>query len=268
MNGPNPLVQYPSFKYAGGFAQTVVGRVTAEQAAAMAGLDVKQALDWCQYDTKYSVAGTAFPTTDVVFFFVSQAQTGAVFNSTAVTYTKTPADTNMVQSSQLERGQLLIVESIQANVVTPGNFDLTNQVSGNTTLPLTLPTSAVVTNATAGVIASNLERAILRNATCKLKIGTNFFESGPLMHFPSEFGMSGFATSAFSGTATAAVVTVPTDGVVNNGFGQPRYLRFPRIIEAGQNFAIIMNFAYGGLIPSRNCDVQFILRGLLFRDVS
>ena len=261
-----PLTQYPDFNYAGGFPQNVVGRVTAEQAAAMAGLDVKQALDWCQYDTKYAKAGTALPSTDILFFSVQQGQNDTLINDNTATYQKSAMDTNMVQASQLERGQLLIIESIQCSVTTPGNFDLTLQGSGNTTLPATLPTSGVTTAATDGVIASNLERAILRGAVGKLKIGTNFFESGPLMQFPSEFGISVGGTSVFTGTAQAGII-VPTDLVANNGFGHPRYLRFPRIIEAGQNFSWVVNFV-NAFTPSRAFDIQVILRGLLFRDVS
>jgi hypothetical protein len=261
------LVQYPNFGYAGGFPQNVVGRVTAEQAAAMVGLDVKQSLDWCQYDTKYAKAGTALPNTDIIFFSVPQGAQDSLVNDSTVTFQKSAMDTNMVQFSQLQRGELLIVESIQAQVSTPGNFDLTLQSTGNTTLPATLPTDAVTTNATAGVIASNLERAILRGGVGKLKVGTNTFESGPLIQFPSEFGIMGYGTNVFSGTATAAVLTAPTDLISNNGFGQPRFLRFPRIIEAGQNFSWILNFV-NAFTPSRAFDVQMILRGLLFRDVS
>lgn len=261
-----PLVQYPPFNYAGGFPQNVIGRMTAEQAAAVAGLDIKQALDWCQYDTKYAVAGTALPSTDVLFFSVQQGANDTLINNAAVTFQKSAMDTNMVQASQLERGQLLIIESIQVSVTTPSNFDLTLQASGNTTLPATLPTGAVTTAATAGVMAGNLERAILRGAVGKLKVGTNFFEQGPLMQFPSEFGITGYATSAFTGTAQTGII-VPSDGVANNGFGYPRMLRFPRIIEAGQNFSFIVNFV-NTFTPSRAFDVQVILRGLLFRDVS
>ncbi len=261
------LVQYPNFQYAGGFPQNVVGRITPEQAAAMAGLDLKQALDWCQYDTKYAVAGTALPSTPVLFFAVQKGANDTVFNSAAVVFQKTAMDTNMVQAGQLQRGELLIVESIQANVSIPGNFDLTNQGAGNTTLPATLPTSAVSTNATAGVIAANLEKAILRSATGVLKVSTNEFESGPLMQFPSEFGITVGGTSAFTGTAQAAVVTVPSDVIANNGFGYCRFLRFPRIIEAGQNFGFNVTFN-NAFTPSRNFDIQIILRGLLFRDVS
>lgn len=263
----NPLVNYPDFNYAGGFPRNVVGRVTAEEAASMAGLDVKQALDWCQYDTKYAKAAAAMPTTPISFFSTAKGQQDYLMNDTAVAFAKTEMDTNMVQAGQLERGQLLIVESIQAQVSTPGNFDLTLQSTGNTTLPATLPSSAVTTAATAGVIASNLERAILRSAVGKLKVGSNDFEGGPLIQFPSEFGINVGGTSVFTGTAQAGII-VPTDLIANNGLnGQPRFLRFPRIIEAGQNFAFNVTF-FNAFTASRAFDIQIILRGLLFRDVA
>ena len=260
------VVNYPPFNYAGGFPQNVVGRVTAEQAAAMAGLDVKQALDWCQYDTRYAKAAAALPATPFQFFQNAIGQQETLINDTAVAFAKTEIDTNMVQSGQLERGQLLIVESIQAQVTVLGNFDLTLQSVGNTTLPATLPGDNVTTAATAGNIATNLARAILRGITCKLKVGNNFFEGGPLVQFPSEFGITGFGTSAFTGTAQAGII-VPEDSVANNGFGEPRFLRFPRIIEAGQNFAVQCT-AFNAFTPNRAFDIQFILRGLLFRDVA
>ncbi len=67
--------------------------------------------------------------------------------------------------------------------------------------------------------------------------------------------------------ATGRII-VPTDLVANNGLnGQPRFLRFPRIIEAGQNFAFNVTF-FNAFTASRAFDIQIILRGLLFRDVS
>lgn len=261
------LVNYPQFGYAGGFPQNVIGRVTPEQAAAMAGVDVKQVLDDTLYDTKYFVAGTALTSSDIAFFSVPQNNTDSVVNSAAVTFQKTPMNTNLTQAGQLERGQMFMIESIQVMVSVPGNFDLTVQASGNTTLPATLPTSAVITNATAGVISANLAAAILKAGVGKLKVGSNFFENGPLIQFPCEFGVSTSGTSAFTGTATAAVVTVPSDVTSNNGFGFCRYLRFPRIIEAGQNFQWIVNF-FNLFTPSRNFEVQTVLKGFRFRDVS
>lgn len=257
----------PQVGFLGGPGQPVFPRLTPEQAAAMADLDTKQMLDWVMYDTKYFVAGTALPLTPINFFQVQIGQQDFAGNSLAITFQKTKFNTNMVQSGQLERGQVLIVRSMEAIVSTPGNFDLTNQATGNTTLPATLPTMAVQTNATAGVIVSNLESAILKSGICTLKVGNNFFENGPLIQFPSRFGISGYAGNSFTGTATAAVTTVPNDAISNNGFGLPRILIEPRPIIAGQNFQVILEFG-NGFTPQRNFEIQFCLCGELYRDVS
>lgn len=261
------MMQGPQVGFLGGPGQPVFPRLTAEQAAAMADLDTKQMLDWVMYDTKYFVAGTVLPTTPINFFQVQIGQQDFVGNSAAVTFQKTKFSTNMVQSGQLERGQVLIVRSMEAIVSTPGNFDLTVQGSGNTTLPATLPTMAVQTNATAGVIVSNLESAILKSGICTLKVGNNFFENGPLIQFPSRFGISGYAGNSFTGTATAAVTTVPNDAISNNGFGIPRILIEPRPIIAGQNFQVILEFG-NAFTPQRNFEIQFCLCGELYRDIS
>lgn len=240
--------------------------LTPDQASALAGLDVKQRLDWVAYDTKYFVAGTAVPLTPIAFFQVAIGQQDFVANSAAVVFQKTKFNTNMVQGGQLERGQVLIVRSVEAIVTIPGNFDLTVQGSGNTTLPATLPTTAVTTAATAGVLATNLESAMLKAGIITLKVGNNFFENGPMLQFPSRFGISGYAGNVFTGTAQAGII-VPNEAVANNGFGIPRVLIDARPIIAGQNFAVILEFG-NAFTPSRNCEVQICLCGELYRDIS
>lgn len=263
---PNvPAVPYGEF--AGGPGQPVFPRLTKEQAAQLGNLDVKQRVDWVMYDTKYFVAGTAMPLTPINFFAVPQASQDVVANSPAVAFTKGKLSTNMVQGGQLERGQLLIVRTIEAVVSIPGNFDLTSQGSGNTTLPATLPTTAVQTNATAGVLATNLEYAVLQAGVIGLKVGNNIFENGPLIQFPSRFGISGYAGNSFTGTAVAGVTTVPNEAIANNGFGRPRVLIDPRIILAGQNFGVILEFG-NAFTPSRNMQIQICLCGELYRDIS
>jgi hypothetical protein len=232
-----------------------------------AGQVPKQVLDYVCYDSKYFVAGTALPTTKIRFFQVAVGQQDVVANSTGVAFTKTEADTNIVTPGSLERGQTLVIRSIQIQVSAVSNFDLTVQGSGNTTLGLTLPTSASVTNATSGVIAANLVDTLAKRGVVALKVGNNTFEKGQIIQFPSEFGLSGYAASSFSGTATAAVLTTPTDGVANNGFGRPRILIYPREVIAGQNFSIDLEFPVS-FTPSRNCEIIACLRGELYRDVS
>lgn len=258
--------QWQQGGFAGGQAQPVFPLLTPEQAATIGNLEVKQVLDWVLYDTKYFVAGSAMPTTVIKFFAVQGGAQDVVANSTGVSFTKTKIDTNITQPAQLERGQLMITRSIEAIVSTPGNFSLTNQGSGNTTLPSTLPTSAVTTAATAGVLASNLEAALLQMGCLTLKVGTNEFESGPLIQYPSSFGISGYAGGVFTGTAQTGVI-VPNEAIANNGFGSPRLLYQPRTILAGQNFGVNLEFPIS-FTPSRNCQIQICLRGELYRDVS
>jgi len=263
---PNiPPVPYGEF--AGGPGQPVFPRLTKEQAAQLGNLDVKQRIDWVMYDTKYFAAGSAMPLTPINFFAVAQGQQDVVANSTAVAFTKGKLSTNMVQSGQLERGQLLVIRTIEAVVSIPGNFDLTSQGSGNTTLPATLPTGAVQTNATAGVLATNLEYAVLQAGVIALKVGNRTFENGPLIQFPSRFGISGYAGNSFTGTAVAGVTTVPNEAVANNGFGRPRVLIDPRIVLAGQNFGVNLEFG-NAFTPSRNMQIQICLCGELYQDIS
>jgi len=252
--------------FAGGPAQPVFPALSAEQAAQLGNLEVKQVLDYVLYDTKYLVAGTAVPTSVIKFFAVQSGSQDVVANSTGVSFTKTKIDTNIVQPAQLERGQVMIVRSIEAIVSTPGNFSLTNQSTGNTTLPSTLPASNVSTTATAGVLATNLEAALLQMGVITLKVGTNEFETGPLIQFPSSFGISGYAGGVFTGTAQAGSI-VPNEAIANNGFGNPRLLYQPRVILAGQNFGVNLEFPIP-FTPSRNCQIQICLRGELYRDIS
>lgn len=254
--------------FAGGAPQAVFPGVDAGLAAKLANVDVKQQMDWTLYDTKYFVAGTALPTSQITFFSAQIGSQDVVANSTGVAFTKTEADTNITQPNQLERGQIFICRSIQAQVTEPGNFSLTVQATQNTTLELTGPTSAIATAATGGVIISNLVFNYLTRGVIKLKVGTNFFESGPLSHFPSEFGISGYASTAATGLQAnaPAAVTVPNEAVANNGFGRGRYI-IPRTILGGQNFGVGLVFPVS-FTPSRNSQIQIILRGTLYRDVS
>lgn len=262
-----PLPPASGNDFLGGQAQPVFPALSPAQAAQLGGpLEAKQVLDWVLYDTKYFAAGSAMPTSVIKFFAVQNGAQDVVANSTSVSFTKNSAQTNIVQPSQLERGQLMRIRSIEAIVSTPGNFDLTNQSTGNTTQPSTLPTTGVTTAATAGVLASNLVNALLKMGQIALKIGSNLFEQGPLIQFPSQFGISGYAGNSFTGTAQAGIV-VPNEAVANNGFGRPRILSQERIILAGQNFSVDLNFPVS-FTPSRNCEIQICMRGLLYRDIS
>ena len=266
MSNQSPWVNYPTLGFAGGEPRPVIGRVSAEEAAAMAGLDVKQAIDWVQYDTKYYVAGTAVNSADQIFFSVPINGQDSLGNNSAVVFSKTQMATNMVQGGQLQRGNILIVESLQAQITIPGNLDSTLQASGNTTLPLATGTAVGAATATAGVLLGNIYSAIAKSGVIRLKIGNKEFERGPLEQFPSEFGGSGFNSLVQAGTSPATSIPV-NDGIINNGFGFARMFRQPRQIVAGQNFGVYLNF-FNPFNPSRNFDITIALRGILFEDVS
>lgn len=257
---------YPQAGFLRGPATPIIPVMNPADAGSLAGQVIKNTYDYVLYDTKYFVAGTAIPSTPIRFFAVQQGQQDVVGNSAAVAFTKQKFMTNMTMAGQLERGQTFRVRSVQAFVSVPGNFDLTLQSTGNTTLPSTLPASNVSTTATAGVLATNLEYALLTMGYISLKIGSGRYEEGPLLQFPSQFGISGYAGAAFTGTAQAGVI-VPNEAVANNGFGRARELTQPRTIVNGQQFAVDLEFPVG-FTPSRNCQVQICLAGILERDVA
>jgi hypothetical protein len=257
-----PPIYYNPGTYGGGPAQPVVGAVPA----GAVGQVVKQQIDAVIYDTKYFAAGSALPTSDIVFFAVPLGQQDVIANSTAVSYTKTKIDTNLEQPAVLARGQTLTVVSVQAKCSVPGNFPLTRQGSGNTSLPLTLPTMAVTTGATAGYLASNLQAAIQTMGVITWRIGQKTFENGKIEQFPSEFGISGYAGGVSTGTAQTGVI-VPNEAVANNGFGFPRVLLQPRTIVNGQTFAVILQFPVS-FTPQADFSIEIGLRGQLLQDVS
>jgi hypothetical protein len=264
----SPYANYPKLGFLDQAPRGLIGRLSSEEAAKIAGLDIKQAVDDTLYDTKYFKAGAALPTSDIVFFAKQKDTQDNVVNDATIVYTKSEMETNLVQAAQLQRGEIFLIESMQALVVINGNLDLTQQGSGNTTLPATLPTDATATAGTSGVVMSNLHTAICKAGVCRLKIGSNGeFEGGPLYQFPSEFGASGFASNLELGTVTAGSNISVNDGVINNGFGRARMFRTgPRLIVAGQRFAVNLKF-YNAFTPSRAFDIQFILKGLRFKDV-
>lgn len=257
---------YPQGGFLGGPATPILPVLSKAQGASLGDQVVKNTYDYVLYDTKYFKAGTALSGTPITFFATQQGQLDQLINDTTVQFTKQKFMTNLLMPSQLERGQTFRVTSVQAFCSVPGNFDLTVQASGNTILPLTLPTEAVTTAATAGVIATNLEMALLTMGYLSLKIGSGTYEEGPLLHFPSQFGISGYAGAAFTGTAQAGII-VPNEAIANNGFGRARELSQSRTIVNGQRFGVNVEFPIG-FTPSRNGQIQICLAGVLERDVA
>jgi hypothetical protein len=264
----SPYANYPKLGFLDGPARNLIGLLSPEDAEKLAGLEIKQVIDDTLYDTKYYKSGAAVGTGDVTFFSKKVNDQDNVVNDSAIIYTKTEQETNLVQQSTLERGQAFLAESMQVLVTIPGNLDLTTQASGNTTLPATLPNNATATASTSGIVMSNLHTAICKAGVVRLKIGSAELEGGPIYQYPSEFGASGFASNLELGTVTAGSNISVNDGVINNGFGRARLFRNgPRLIIAGQRIEVKLKF-YNSFTPNRNFDIQVILKGLRFRDVA
>lgn len=263
---PNGFYPGQQLGWGGGAALPLLNGLSDDQIALLRGRDPKQIVDGCLYDTKYFVAGTAVNSADIYFFQQQLAQQDAIGNNAAVTFQKQLCDTNMVQSGQLERGTTMIVTSLQAQISIPNNLDLSLQSAGNTTQPLITGLAEGATTATSGALVGSLWHAITEAGYVTWKVGPNRFEEGMLSHFPSEFGASGFNAAVQNGTVVATDIPV-IDGVVNNGFGVPRTLIYPRTIEPGQNFNVKLNF-YNLFNPSRNFRIRLLLRGLILRDVA
>lgn len=264
MNGFN----YPgqNLSWGKGNPLPLINGLDEQQAALLASHDPKQIVDGVLYDTKYAVAGTAVNGGDVLFFQQQLGQQDTLMNNAAVSFTKTYADTNMQQSGILERGTLMIVTSLQAQISIPNNLDQSLQSSGNTTQPLITGLAEAAVTASSGALVGGLWHAITEVGYVSLKVGNNRFEEGLLSHFPCEFGASGFNAAVQNGTVVATDIPV-IDGIINNGFGLPRTFIYPRTIEPGQAFNCKLNF-YNNFNPSRNFRIRLILRGLILRDVA
>lgn len=215
------------------------------------GQTLKDTLGYRLYDTYRVKAGTAVSLSQFLFFQVPQGQQQAGQNF-ATQYSKTLIDTNMESAGQLQKGRFFVVTSIQCRVITTGATDTTYGSSGPGTEMPTDPTGA------ASVGAANLEKAILEAGFMTFKIDNREYEQGKMIHFPSPYGISGFAGAGVSTTDAVAIA--------NNGFGRPYRLPIERRIDGLRNFNVAAQFAYA-FTPQRNFNIEVCLEGTLYRSV-
>lgn len=215
------------------------------------GQALKDTLGYRLYDTYRVKAGTAVSLSQFLFFQVPQGQQQAGQNF-ATQYSKTLIDTNMESAGQLQKGRFFVVTSIQCRVIMTGATDTTYGSSGPGTEMPTDPTGA------ASVGAANLEKAILEAGFMTFKIDNREYEQGKMIHFPSPYGISGFAGAGVSTTDAVAIA--------NNGFGRPYRLPIERRIDGLRNFNVAAQFAYA-FTPQRNFNIEVCLEGTLYRSV-
>lgn len=218
------------------------------------GLTLKDAYGYRLYDTFRIKAGTALPTSTFYFFQtpIGQQQAGLNF---ATQYAKTKIDTNMQSAGQIQKGRLFVVHSMQVRLIESGATDTTYGSSGAGTEMPTAPAGS------AAVSLVNEEKALLEGGFCTFQVDNRDFEEGKFIHFPSPYGISGFAGGGIPGTTNTDTVAV-----ANNGFGRPYRFPLPRYIDGLRQFQVAFQFAYA-ITPTRNSNLELCLEGLLYRSV-
>lgn len=227
---------------------------TLDQYRTADGQVFKDAYGYRLYDTYRVVAGTVLPTNPFIFFSIplGSQQTGLNF---ATSYAKSLIDTNLQQAGQIQKGRFFQVESMQVRVIDTGAISTAFGSSGPGTQLVTSPAGA------ATVSGAQEEKTILESLIVTYQQDNRDYEQGKAIHFPSPYGMSGFAGGGIPGTANTDAVAV-----INNGFG--RFYRFPvlRNIDGLRQFAVQAQFGYPWT-PVNNFNIEVTLEGLLWRPV-
>lgn len=203
------------------------------------------------YDTLRFKPGVATPTSVLRMFTSGLGQNGFVANQPAEQFSKTFFDTNLIGGNQLPANEAIVVQSVQALVNVSAATDTTYPTSGAGT---ELPTD---TTAAAAVAAANLTQAILNQASLVITVGSKEYEGGPLILFPSRYGISGYAGFG---------VSTNFEGVTNNGFGREWELPVERLIPPLVNFGVNIQFVQA-LTISRQFTIRIVLEGILYRAV-
>jgi hypothetical protein len=225
----------------------------------LAGKKVADAFDYIAYDTLRFKPGAATPTQELLLFTNGFGQSVTVANAPTESYIKPRQDTNLQDGNRLPSGQFFIVDSIQIMIEFTGSTDTTYPTSGVGTEE---PTD---TTAAAAISSVNLITAVLRQGIITFVVGEKEYEQGPLYQFPSDFGVSGFAGSGSSSSATVNNI-LSTEVAVNNGFGRARILAIQREIPPLVNFYVRLQF-FQALVISRQFSLRCLLRGILYRPV-
>jgi hypothetical protein len=214
----------------------------------------KDAYGFRLYDTFRIKAGTAIPTSEFYFFQIPIGNQTSGLNF-AAQYAKTKIDTNMQSNGQIQKGRLFVVHSMQFRLIESGATDTTYGSSGAGTEMPTAPAGA------AAVSAVNEEKALLEGGFGTFVVDNRDFEEGKFIHFPSPYGISGFAGGGIPGTSNTDAVAV-----ANNGFGRPYRFPIPRYLDGLRQFQVKSQFAYP-ITPTRNSNLECCLEGFLYRDV-
>lgn len=203
----------------------------------------------CIYHRKRFVAGTALNVTSpTTFFNIQKGAVDAVGNAPGTNYTTQDIDTNMLQASQISKGQTFVVMSVQLEVIMHGGT-YTTLAAGDPTGP----------EAAAVVSATNMALALRYAGNFQLTIGERLYERGLIADFPQgPYGLIGFAGGL--GVATN------NESIVNNGLGRERRCEPFHVIDAGRQFQADLYWR-NALVPTNTFSIVARLDGLRFTSV-
>lgn len=210
------------------------------------------------FDTARFKAGLAMPSDPIQLFQVPRGQQTQVANDPTTTYTKRRFDCSQDGPNVIKSGYAFRILSIQAQVLTLGNLPATTGTGNNVTLDIQ-PGGPIGTTAAGAITqAPRLLQAILNTITLETEFVTEkLAETGLLLFFPSDYGMSG---SSGNGSATI------DSTFVNNGFGRAENLVFPRDLKSLDNVNVKL-YAEVPFIATEDFQIRIIFDGIEFRPV-
>lgn len=206
---------------------------------------IKNARQHQRWDTRIWAPATTIAVGTYDFFAVSPgADEPSLDGGTVIT--KTDYLTNMQEGKKLERGSSLIVDSLQIEVVIPHREF--NAFSADLSPASAAVTSTDTSSATAHMLA--LDRA----AIFELWRGNRLLAEGSLSDFPCAGGFFG----AFGGATP--------EGYIQNGLGEPNYLREIIVLQEGYLFKLKMR-VLTAILSVLNVEIRPRLCGVLVETV-
>jgi|WetSurMetagenome_2_1015567.scaffolds.fasta_scaffold01855_14 hypothetical protein len=194
-----------------------------------------EAVDQPLYDYQtYPLAGS----TQLQFFQIPKGQSGKTF-----------ADTNMTSAGQLSQPQSFLIHTISVEFFSGIDVSPAEDVAA----PFAV---------SKGI---NDVMSVMKSGWLELFIGSKpYLDLGPLMRFPMESGLGGFA--AMSSATTAAATSSYNTTQYARSVGKVFRLRAPLRLEANQNFNVSLNFPTAVALPSGvDGRIGVNLGGILYR---
>lgn len=182
---------------------------------------IQGAIDHTRYDTRIWAPGTTIAADgagNAGAFFQKRVGDEELSLDGGTSITKTDYHTNMAEGQKIEKGATLLIDSLQIEVA------ISHREFNAFTADLS-PNTAVVT-ATDTSSATNHMLLLDRCIIFELWRNKELLAEGTLSDFPSAGGFFG----SFGGSTP--------EGYIQNGFGQPNYLRKVLVLEAGYLFTL------------------------------